>query len=222
MTRQSVWAIAVVLAVLVHSILDTVVTASAVTSHFPSLSPGTLNVLLTLARAIQLTMLLFAFEWVLLRMWARRILGHWAYYSESGNFGLARIKVASGRLKYTVELYKTAEEVIGALRKEESVSCFAHVSSIMSEYSNGEFYTDYHIDYADKSFLPRKGLLRLIPTENPKRMDGYWHSTVESKYSELRKGTLKFLREDAFVKVYCPHGHEPAQAEAGGPPEELT
>ncbi len=202
MTQPEVRNTALGLAIVGYTTLDTLATSDFVHSHFSSVSPTVLTVLLILSKAIEFTTLFLILEAILLKIWARHILGCWAYRSESGNFGLATISLAAGRMKYRVELYKTKEEVIGALKKDVKVRPFAQVHSLISEYEDGEFYTDYHIEHAEKTFMRRKGLLRLIPTTRRGVMTGYWHSTYTSPDpAQPNEGTLEFLRKKVFFRT---------------------
>ncbi len=203
MTQASVRASALTFSILAYSILDTLGTANLAEQLFPALDSRALSVVQILLKSVQLGVLLAVSESILLRIWARHILGKWAYHSESGNFGLAIIHLRSGELVYQVELYKTAKEVSAALDGKLSTRCFAQARSKVTKYLYGEFHTDYHIEYSDKSYVSRKGLLTLIPTLNSNVMIGHWYSTVESKDGhDLRTGKLDFLRKSAFRRTY--------------------
>jgi len=189
----------VAVAVVTYVSLDTFVTGEAV-GRLLSPTLGLAKLVLIASRGIELTTLLVFFEWAFLAIWSRRIVGRWAYYSESGNFGLAEIKVVQGDFEYHVELYRTAGQVAAAMEGEGEVAPFAHARSQICRYAGDQFYTDYHIEYTDKNYAPRKGLLTLVHTANAEVMTGHWNTMLEE--ATMRSGKLDFLRKHTFIRKY--------------------
>src|ERR1035438_1596786 len=108
MTQSGVRSLAFSISLLFYALLDTLLTADFVRSHVSSTHPEMLKATLIAARSIQLAAIILVVERLSMYVWARRILGVWAYHSDSGNFGLAEIKLVRGELTYEVELYRSA------------------------------------------------------------------------------------------------------------------
>ncbi len=109
MTQAGVRNLAFTIGLFIYATLDTLITADFISRHISSSHPDLLNAALIAARSVQLAATILLVEKVALRWWARRILGVWAYYSASGNFGLAEIRLVNGELNYRVQLYRSAE-----------------------------------------------------------------------------------------------------------------
>jgi hypothetical protein len=210
MTQDEVRVRALSVAVITYTIISTLFTEDLIKKWIPASStdPKILNFVLIIARTLTLGVILAGAIRILRWIWARRILGRWAYKSSKGNFGLADIRFVHGSLKYSVQLFYNYQEVLDVWENAKPVSAFAIVKSEMCKYESdsGVFQTDYHIESVSETYKSRKGLLTLTPT-GPGQMKGQWYSTVEG--FDSRAGDLIFLRKKEFKKLFTEqHGAE--------------
>lgn len=132
-----------------------------------------------------------------LKAWAKPVLGRWIYESSSGNWGLARLEIRGGDLNYSVQLYRTEAEALGALKGVRGTvsSCFATVTSGLVDYAAGRVELIYKIDHTSSGYESRSGMLSLSPLSS-RTMKGYWKSDVRG--DEPQRGVLNMARVETF------------------------
>lgn len=158
---------------------------------------GVWQVVLTiLVSAFSLALLVQVIQRMLLVSWAQPVLGKWVYRSSSGNWGLAEIGIRGGEFTYSVQLYRTEEDTMAAVRQEPGFvsKCFATVTSVGVTYEHGQVELVYKIHNAEEGYAPRSGMLTLSPL-SPHAMKGYWKSDILG--SESNRGILNLWRPGA-------------------------
>ncbi|MBB5871681.1 hypothetical protein F4553_005060 [Allocatelliglobosispora scoriae] len=144
--------------------------------------------------AFSLAVIVRTLQLILLRWWAHPILGEWVYESSSGNWGLARLDIRGGDLRYTVQLYRTQADTLAAVRQEPGfvAKCFATVTSVGATYLDGQVELVYKIGTTtQEGYAPRSGMLTLSPLSYS-AMKGYWRSDIQG--SEPSRGVLDMYR----------------------------
>ena len=171
-----------------------------------------------LGSTVGLLLLIQVTTGLLLRWWAKPVLGLWAYRSSSGNFALLYLDVEGSSLHYRVDVYPTFQDVTGALDNDpRSIqACVAHAYSTALSYRDGVINLIYRIQHTSEGYAPREGVLKLELMPGARGMKGYWHSDVEG---EPQRGTLDIYREEAFRRVYAT-GEEPSGPSSKGESEE--
>ena len=164
---------------------------------FQAVAPqGFLQILLALiVSALSLTLIVSSFQRLLLVIWANPILGRWIYESSSSNWGIADLAFKGSELTYSVQLYKSKEDTVSALREEAGFAskCFATVSSSAVSYENGTVELIYRISQTDVSYNTRGGMLTLRPLASG-AMKGYWKSDIQG--TEPTRGVLDMYRPE--------------------------
>ncbi|WP_405100430.1 hypothetical protein [Micromonospora sp. NBC_01412] len=125
--------------------------------------------------------------------WAYPVLGEWVYRSSSGTWGLARIGLRGGELTYTVQLYRTEEDLQAAVRREPGFvsRCLATVTSVGVTYDRGQVELIYKIPDAHEDYAARSGMLTLAPLGG-QAMKGWWKSDILG--AEPSRGELDMYR----------------------------
>ncbi|GAA4207847.1 hypothetical protein [Actinocatenispora rupis] len=156
-------------------------------------------VVVFLGAALSLTLIVRTLQRLLLSAWGRPILGRWVYESSSGTWGLARIDIHGGDLRYSVQLYPTEETVLAAVRNDPDAvtACFATVHSAGATYADDRLELVYKIEQTSQAYEPRTGILVLRPL-NRRTMKGYWSSDITT--GEARRGTLD-MRRARYVRA---------------------
>ncbi|HEX6682291.1 MAG TPA: hypothetical protein VF062_05825 [Candidatus Limnocylindrales bacterium] len=146
--------------------------------------------------ALSLAVLVRGIQRLLLVSWARPVLGQWVYISSSGNWGLADIGIRGGEFTYSVQLYRTEQDTMAAVRQEPGFvsRCFATVTSAGVTYEKGQVELVYKISNAEEGYAPRSGMLTLSPL-SPTAMKGYWKSDIMGE--EASRGVLNMWRPEA-------------------------
>lgn len=153
-----------------------------------------------LISALALGLIVRIIQRVLLNFWSEPIRGTWIYESTSGNWGLARIQLVSGRLKYTVDLYPDEISVRAAANNDYRFvdKVLASVESISVEYSEAKVSLIYQINMTDEDvYAAREGILKLVPLPGGKSMKGYWKSDIEGEAP--KHGVLNLVRVEQFL-----------------------
>ncbi|HEY3504091.1 MAG TPA: hypothetical protein VGN37_15065 [Actinocatenispora sp.] len=152
-------------------------------------------VVVLVGAAVSLTLIVRVIQRLLLTAWGRPVLGRWVYESSSGSWGLARIDIHGGDLRYTVQLYHSEADVLAAVRGEAHAvaACFATVDSSGVTFRGGNrMELVYKVDHTDGKYTPRTGILVLTPLDR-RTMKGFWSSDVAT--GEASRGTLDMRRE---------------------------
>jgi hypothetical protein len=208
MTQGQIHSRCLGLSIIVYTAFSTLVTDNIISVWGPAHNDPTIRVLTIITvRTVSLGLILSVFQFAGERFWARPILGDWAYRSSKGNFGIARIRFINDSLRYSVQLFNTADEVLTVLGKVKPVDPFAVVTSQLCQFesSTGTFQTDYHIESTSPEYKSRKGLLILTPT-GPGQMKGQWYSTVDGY--DTKSGDLEFLRPKQFRLAFKGETHQ--------------
>ncbi|MGK5677341.1 hypothetical protein ACSNOB_31520 [Micromonospora sp. URMC 106] len=151
------------------------------------------KVLAVLVSALSLALVGGVVQRLFLLIWAHPVLGQWIYESSSGTWGVADIGLRGGELTYSVQLYRTEEDALAAVRREPGfvARCFATVSSVGVTYDKGQLELIYKIGDAHEDYSPRSGMLTLTPL-GEREMKGYWKSDILG--AEASRGVLDMYR----------------------------
>ncbi|MCI4062563.1 hypothetical protein MRQ36_08295 [Micromonospora sp. R77] len=157
------------------------------------LDDGESKLLAVLLSAFSLALIGGVVQRMFLSIWAHPVLGQWVYESSSGNWGLARIDLRGGELTYAVQLYRTEEDALAAVRGEPGFvsRCFATVSSVGVTYEKGQVELIYKVDRSHEDYATRSGMLTLTPLSRW-AMKGYWKSDILG--AEPSRGVLDLYR----------------------------
>lgn len=157
-------------------------------------------VVVFLGAAACLTLLVRVLQRLLLAAWARPILGRWVSESSTGTWGLARIDVHGGELRYAVQLYRNEADVLAAVRGDRHAvsACFATVASSGVTFRGGDrVELVYRIDHTDGEHARQTGILVLTPLDR-RTMKGFWSRDLAT--GRAGRGTLD-LRRARYVRA---------------------
>jgi hypothetical protein len=174
-------------------------------------APIALRIVAAAISAVSLAFLFIGLRSALNRIWASPILGVWAYetvpHDESKRadtgYGVAEIKLlARGEISYRVDLYRSAEDAVRALRDEVPVvpsHGTANGLAVSFDETSGALWILYQVEYYSDLDPDREGHLFLRATGPTKQrvLRGSWASDLHGR--ELSAGTMTMMRPAAFT-----------------------